>query len=234
MKIAVMQPYLFPYIGYFQLINAVDKFVFYDDVNFIKQGWINRNKILVSGKDFLFTIPLVNATSFSLIKDTRINEKLYESWKVKFLQTILQSYKKAPYFKNVYNLIDTILSEPYITISEFAIGCVRTISIYLGITTEFITSSESYKNQELDRQERLFDICKSENANSYINALGGQDLYTKEDFSQKEITLNFIKALPVEYKQFKNEFIPSLSIIDVLMFNSIEEIEAMINNYELI
>lgn len=93
MKIAIMQPYIFPYIGYFQLINAVDKFIIYDDVNYIKQGWINRNKILLNNEDYLFTFPLKNASSYKKINEIELSENLYSKWKIKFFKT-LEVYKK--------------------------------------------------------------------------------------------------------------------------------------------
>ncbi len=234
MRIAVMQPYIFPYIGYFQMVKAVDKFVFYDDVNFIKQGWINRNRILINSSDFLFTVPLHKANSFCLIKDTLVNEKFYDVWKRKFLKSVNQNYKNAPYFSDVYVLVQNVLEMKCTSISQLAIKSVITTSKYLELTTEFIISSERYENKDLERQDRLLDICKIENAMQYINALGGQELYTKESFREMGIKLNFIKTLPIYYKQFNKEFVPWLSIIDVLMFNSIEEVHDMLDKYELI
>lgn len=234
MKIAIMQPYIFPYTGYFQMISAVDKFVFYDDVNFIKQGWINRNKILVSGQDHLFTVPLSKATSFTLIKDTVVNEKLYEPWKIKFLQTLSQSYKRAPYFQPVYNLISEILNKSPGSISELAIESIQSVSKYMNLKTQFIISSQSYQNRHLERQERLFDICRQENSLHYINLAGGQELYKKEDFLAQGIRLDFIKSLPLEYKQFTNPFVPYLSIIDLLMFNNPDEVSGLLTQYEFI
>lgn len=234
MKTAIMQPYIFPYIGYFQMISAVDKFVFYDDVNFIKQGWINRNRILVSGKGHLFTVPLSKANSFTLIKDTLISEKLYEAWKIKFLQTLSQSYKRAPYFQPVYNLISEILNKSPGSISELAIESIQSVSRYMNLKTQFIISSQSYQNRHLERQERLFDICRQENSYHYINAAGGQELYKKEDFLAQGIRLDFIKSLPLEYKQFTNPFVPYLSIIDLLMFNNPDEVNGLLTQYEFI
>lgn len=228
-----MQPYIFPYIGYFQLINAVDKFVFYDDVNYIKQGWINRNKILVSNKDYLFTIPLKNASPFSLISEIYISRDLFSKWKSKFLQSLNQSYKKASNFENTINLIESVFQKEYVTISQLSIESIKTISEFIGIKTEFVISSETYQNKELGRQERLIDICRQEKANHYINAIGGQELYKKEDFLKEQIRLDFIKTLPIEYKQFNNEFVPWLSIIDVLMFNEKNKITEFLNQYTL-
>lgn len=234
MKIAVMQPYIFAYIGYFQMIKAVDKFVFYDDVSFIKQGWVNRNRILVNGKDFLFSVPQEKISSYTQIKDSLISKKNYEVWKNKFLQTLEQSYKKSPHYDLVITLIVSVLNKNFSTISELAIDSAISISKYLGLNTKFIISSEKYKNQEMERAARLIDICKQEGADEYLNAIGGMELYSKEEFEEQGIKLNFIKSQPIEYKQLKNEFVPWLSIIDVLMFNSVEEINEMLDGYNLI
>lgn len=234
MKIAIMQPYIFPYIGYFQMIKAVDKFVFYDDVNFIKQGWVNRNRILNSKTDFIFVVPIEKISSFTLINETRIKQNLYQNWIQKFLKTIQLNYGKAPYFESIFELIQTILNQNKETISDLAILSITEISKFLEIKTEFIISSEKYQNSELERQARLIDICKQENASQYINAIGGQVLYTKDAFAKEGIQLNFIKSLAIEYKQFDHEFVSWLSILDVLMFNSKEEVKKMLTQFELV
>lgn|SRR5690606_9293872 len=234
MKLAIMQPYLFPYIGYFQMIKAVDKFVFYDDVNFIKKGWINRNRILVSGKDFMFTVPLQKTSQNNLILNSYIKQEAYNEWRDKLYVTIDLNYKKAPYFDDAFRIITNVLNQNTTSISELAIESIKQVSEYLELNTLFIKSSETYNNRSLERQERLIAICKSENASHYVNAIGGQELYTKESFEKENIKLNFIKPLPIEYKQFNNDFVPWLSIIDVLMFNSKEEIKLMLNSYKLI
>ncbi len=234
MKLAIMQPYFFPYIGYFQLINAVDKFVFYDDVNFIKQGWINRNRVLMNGEDFLFIVPIENVSSFTLIKDSYIKSNIYPKWKNKFIKTLEQSYKKAPFYLQAFTIIENILNSNYKTISELAIMSVKQIAVYLNIKTEYIISSERYVNKDLEKKTRLIDICKHEKVTNYINAIGGIELYKKEDFAKEGIQLSFIKSLNIEYKQFNNVFVPWLSIIDVMMFNSAEEIIGMLDKYELV
>lgn len=234
MKLAIMQPYLFPYIGYFQMINIVDIFVFYDDVNFIKKGWVNRNRILVNKKEFTFSLPLNKISQNITIGETYINLETFESWKEKIIQTLLYNYKKAPYFSEVNELINSVFNKKHITISDLAIESIIVTSEYLGFKTTFFTSSERYENRDLERQERLIDICNKENATDYINALGGNVLYDKKSFKEKGIELSFIKTLPIEYKQFNNDFVPWLSIIDVLMFNSIEEVNRMLDKYELV
>ena len=227
-----MQPYIFPYIGYFQLINAVDKFVIYDDVNFINKGWINRNRMLNNGKDSLFSIPLKEASQNKLINEIEIN---WDSiWKSKFLKTLEQCYKKAPFYQEALSIIEQNFNIDNEPISKVIEHNLRLICEYLDIKTEIVSSSATYQNTHLKAQERILDICLQEKATQYINPIGGLELYDKDFFNAKNINLNFIKSMPIEYPQFKNEFVPWLSMIDVLMFNSKEKINEFLTNYELV
>jgi hypothetical protein len=232
MKVAIMQPYFFPYIGYFQMIKAVNAFVFYDDVNYINRGWINRNRILVNEEPSFITIPLLKASQNKLINETEIiQHKEY----LKMAKTIEMAYKKAPYFHAVFNLVNEVLNKEYKTLAEITIQSIKTCCEYLDIKTQFYIASKNFANTKgLERAERLQTICKQLNANHYINALGGQELYTKEGFAKENIQLQFIQSNPINYQQFNNEFVPWLSIIDVLMFNSKEEIKEKLNKFELI
>lgn len=234
MKLAIMQPYFMPYIGYFQLINLVDKFVFYDDVTFIKQGWINRNQILINDQAKLFSVPLSNASSHTLIKDVLISDIRYEKWKKSFLSTIMFNYKKAKNYAVVEALIERILLTPPKTISDLAIKSVIEISNYLDLDTEFDVSSKNYGNAHLSGQDRVLDICQKENVNTYINPIGGMELYSRDIFSERKIELMFISAHKTIYKQFSSDFIPFLSIIDVLMFNDKKQVLEMLNNFDLV
>jgi hypothetical protein len=234
MKLAIMQPYLFPYIGYFQLLNAVDTFVVYDDVNFIKQGWINRNSILVNGQPHLFTLPVQDASSFNKISQTQINRKIYRHWHPKFLRTIEQSYAKAPFFKNVFPIIKEILQDEDDEISPMIQKSLLLISAYLGIQTRIVPSSGIYDNRHLTGQERVIDICIKEKASDYINLIGGRELYSAAAFKERDVRLHFIKTKPIHYPQGRQEFIPWLSILDVMMFNPPEQIWLMLTEYELI
>ena len=232
MTIAIMQPYIFPYIGYFQLIKAVDKFVIYDDVNFINKGWINRNRILVGGKDHLFTIPLKDASQNKLIFEVELSES--EPWRKKLLKTIQQSYQKAPNYQTVFPIIEEIVNFDTRTINELIIHCLKRICSYLAIETEIVLTSRIYNNTDLKGPERILDICKEENAQHYINPIGGMELYDKSKFSSQDIRLNFIRSTASAYPQYKNAFVPWLSIIDILMFNDLEKINSLLKEYELI
>lgn len=232
MTIGIMQPYIFPYIGYFQLINAVDKFIVYDDVAYINKGWINRNNILVGGKASLFTLPLVNASQNRLIKDIEIDN--LPAWAKKFLRTIEQSYKKAPFYNETLEILAEVFQSEPANIAELCTKGLKTTCIYLGIETQFVDSSAVYNNHHLKAQERILDICKQENADHYINPSGGMAIYDKQLFADNKILLNFIKSKPVQYNQFKNEFVPWLSMIDILMFCSADAIQQHLKEFELV
>ena len=229
MKVAIMQPYFFPYIGYFQLINVVDVFVIYDDVNFIKQSWITRNRILLKNEEYRINLIVEGASSFK-----RINQihRIVDS--KKWLKTIEQSYKKAPYFSTVFPLIKEISLNDEKKISKFLLFSLSKIAKYLDIKTKFKLSSEIEKDNNLKGQDKVIAICKQLDTTNYINAIGGEKLYNKVDFNKNDIELNFIKTNPIIYRQNDNQFIPWLSIIDVLMFNSKDEIKDLLNQYELL
>jgi WbqC-like protein family len=227
-----MQPYIFPYIGYFQLINLVDKFVIYDDVNFINRGWINRNNILVNGSAFLFTFSLKNASQNRLIHEIDLVES--ENNKNKFLKTIELSYRKAIHFNEIFNLVQDLIKGETRNISHLAYLSLRLVADYLEIPTEFVDTSSIYKNSNLKGQHRIIDICEKMNADHYINPIGGSDIYSKELFEKAGIKLNFLKTKAINYKQYDNAFVPNLSIIDVLMFNSKEQIKEMLNSFDLV
>lgn len=232
MKLAVMQPYFLPYIGYFQLISAVDIFVVYDDVNYIKKGWINRNTILVNGNRFLFSIPLKEVSQNKIINQIDIDEN--SGWKLDLLKTIALCYRKAPFFSQVFPIIEDIIEQEEKNLAKFITYSLRKICNFLSIETTIMISSDIEKNNELKGQDKIIEICKKIPIDNYINAIGGKVIYDKGVFSKCDISLNFIKSNSIIYSQFKNEFIPWLSIIDVMMFNSVDDVRLMLNQYELL
>ena len=227
-----MQPYFFPYVGYFQLIHASDKFVFYDDVAFIKQGWINRNNILLQGKAHLFSIPVSNISSFESIAETKISYKV--DWTVKFIKTIELSYKKAPNFDEIFPMLSALVLEKPETIAELAKKSIKLVLDHVGTSVDVVNSSAKYKNENLKAQERIIDICKMENAKVYNNPIGGLSLYDRGTFNANKIELKFVKPNAMEYSQFNNTFVPYLSTIDLMMFNSASAIKTMFTTFELV
>lgn len=233
MKIAIMQPYFMPYIGYFQLINSVDKFVVYDQIQYTKKGWINRNRILDRQQDSYLSIPLQNASDYLNIVDRNLS-KTWDKDRQKLINKIKQTYQKAPHFNVVFPILEKCMFVTHSNLYEFLLNSLKIIINYLGIETKIITSSTLAVDPELKAEKRVIEICKNLNTDTYINAIGGQKLYGKTEFDKNEIKLCFLETQPISYTQFDNEFVPSLSIIDVMMFNSVEEIKKMLNNYKLI
>lgn len=233
MKIGVMQPYLFPYIGYFQLINAVDKFVIYDDVQYIKGGWINRNRIQINNKDYLFTFN-VKRDSLSLPINQRVFTPNFSEVKEKFLLLLSHAYHKAPYFSSIQPLVKDILSFPEQNVSLFITNSLQIVCSYMNIATPFTLSSKIKKNNLLKGQERVIDINLAMRSTHYINLMGGINLYAKEKFEANKIKLNFIKMRNFEYLQFGKKFVSNLSILDVLMFNDLKLIKIILSAYDLV
>lgn len=226
MVVAIMQPYFMPYIGYFQLINASDHFVYLDDVNFIKRGWINRNYLLKDGQRELFSIPLKKLSQNKYISQIEVHN---DGWQVQLLKKIHHLYSKAPQYPQVVPLLDTIVNSKADTIADLAINSLEKTLEYLGLDKETSRSSGIALPQGLKGADRLVAICTELGADRYINAMGGMELYSPEDFSRHGIVLQFLSAdLPV-YPQFAASFEPGLSIIDVLMFNGPADIRNMLS-----
>ncbi len=224
-----MQPYLFPYLGYFQLINVADKFVLYDDVNYIKKGWINRNNIIINGQKKLLTISLASASQNKLINEIEISDNFN-----KFLKTLKLNYSKAPFFKPTMALIEKVILYENRNLSLFIKNSLEIILDYLNITSELFLSSDIKKNNALKGQHKIIAICKELNATAYINPIGGIELYNKDYFNQNNIKLYFIKTSYTTYNQFSTKFEPFLSIIDILMHNSPVRISQMMNDFILL
>jgi hypothetical protein len=235
LKTAIMQPYLFPYIGYFQLINAVDQFILYDDVAYIKNGWINRNRYLLNGEAKYFTLSIDRASSFKPINQTFILSTGSHRTKEKAVKNLAMAYAKAPYFKHIQGLIEEILLNPDDNIAVYNENAIRKVCAYLGIKTKILVSSELGKDTVLTAQDKVIDICKIMHTRIYINAIGGKSLYFHEDFNKNSMQLKFLRPHleGISYKQFGSPFVPGLSIIDVMMFNSIQEARIFLNEYSL-
>lgn len=228
-----MQPYLFPYIGYYQLMDAVDRFVVADDLRFIKQGWINRNRLLINGAAAFFTVPLKRHPADALIKDVEIDDGAGARWKTTILKTIANFYRRATSFDRVYPIVERVIGGPFTGIADMARASLREVGEYLGIDASIVESSSAYANAHLKGQDRVIDTCLAEGARDYVNAVGGRDLYSREAFLARGIRLHFVCSEPIEYPQFQTPFVPSLSVIDLLMFNTQAEARALLKRYRL-
>jgi hypothetical protein len=232
MKVGIMQPYFLPYIGYFQLIAAVDLFIVYDNIKYTKKGWINRNRMLLNGADTTFSLPLKKGSDSLDVVERELSSDFNRQ---KFLNQMRGAYIKAPQFNAVWPLLEKIVMYDNSNLFHYIHNSIIEICRYLDINTKICLSSEVLIDHDLKNQDKVIALCQANNATIYINTLGGIDLYSKEAFDGAGLQLNFIKALPFEYAQLGNEFVPWLSIIDVLMFNPLSTVRAWINeNYELI
>lgn len=231
MKLGIMQPYFLPYLGYWQLLNAVDTYVVYDDVNYIKGGWIPRNRILVHGEVQFIRLKLSQASSYKRICDTELSVDPF--WRDKLLKTIYMAYHKAPYFDDVYAVMQKIISYPEQNLANFLVNSLFEIRNYLRIDTRLIRSSQMMRNECLKGEERVIHICKQLGAKEYYNAIGGKALYNGMIFREKGIDLHFLRTNYKKYPQFKQNFVAGLSILDIMMFNPVKKIGSMLQEYTL-
>lgn len=230
--VAVMQPYFFPYIGYFQLISAVDLFIVYDNIKYTKKGWINRNRILQNGKEALISLALKNDSDFL---DVRDREMAADFKNDKLLNQIREAYRHAPYFKQAFPVVEAVMHYGDRNLFRFLYNSIVIVCEYLRIHTKIAISSAIQIDHSLKNQEKVIALCKRVDAKVYINSIGGMDLYSRDDFLAKDIELKFIKSNTFDFKQMGNEFIPWLSIIDVMMCNSVDDINAYLKSgYKLI
>ena len=256
MRLAIMQPYFMPYIGYFQAIAAVDKYILYSNLNFIKEAWMNRNRLLMrDGTIVLTTIPLKSKSSNAMIYDVEIDNG--QPWKAKFLRTVQMCYSRKPYYDEVYPLLADLLATDYCLLKDLNASTIIGIAHYLGITTQIESDNTPYlsmeqilqniesdysllpyleKTRPIRKVARVIEMCRLEGADHFLNAIGGQQLYSKDEFAQYDIRLDFVQTNPIQYRQDTKlgEFIPNLSIIDVLMNNGREGTRQLLTQYTLV
>jgi hypothetical protein len=223
-----MQPYLFPYPGYFQLIHAVDAFVVYDDVNYITRGWINRNYILERGQARRITLEVSGAS-----QNRRINEIGVGGNRHKLLRQLHHAYAKAPQFDVVFPLLEAVVMHDEPNLARFLANGLQQVCEYLDLRPAWHVSSEIAIDDALRGGDRILALCEALGATHYINLPGGRDLYAAEHFRQQGIRLSFIEPEPIEYPQFGDAFVPNLSIIDLLMFNDRQQCRKLLAGYRL-
>jgi hypothetical protein len=232
MKLGIMQPYFLPYIGYFQLIAEVDQFIVYDNIEYTKKGWINRNRMLLNGTDTRFSLPLRKASDSLDVVQREISPDFDRR---KLLNQFRGAYQRAPYFEQTFALLDPIIHNVEKNLFRYIYHSITAVCCYLDIGTKIHVSSSVAINHELKSEHRVIALCKAMNAKTYINPIGGKELYDRSQFSMHGIDLRFIKTIPFEYQQFGATFVPFLSIVDVLMFNSPSAVRDHIQrNFEMV
>ncbi len=222
-----MQPYFMPYIGYFQLIANTDLFIVYDNIKYTKRGWINRNRILRDGKDVILSLPLKTASDSLFVADRRLATDFDPH---KLLSQIKNAYRRAPFFRDIFCLLEDILLFNDHNLFQFTVNSITKICNHLSITTRIRVSSTFAIDHSLRAQDKILALCDETHAQVYVNPIGGLDLYSKLAFAERGVELRFMRSIPFEYQQFKAPFVPWLSIIDVMMFNSSETIGAILQS----
>lgn len=232
MNLAIMQPYFLPYIGYYQLIAAVDVFVVYDNIKYTKKGWINRNRMLQNGKDVMFSLPLKSGSDSLNICQRELATDFQPE---KLLNQLRGAYARAPHFQQTYDLLERIITHEEANLFRFLLHSITTVCAHLGLTTQIRISSDIAIDHALKSQDKVLALCNAQQANTYVNSIGGIDLYSKEVFQGQSLRLKFLQSKPLEYLQWGQAFVPWLSMADVMMFNSLESIQShLLPNYELI
>jgi hypothetical protein len=254
MKLAIMQPYFFPYIGYYQGISAVDKYMLYDNLAYIKYGWVNRNRVLViHGHPVNVTVPVQKKSSYSRISEIELVDS--DTWRKKILRTLVMNYRSSPFFDDVYPVIEAVICSEVKRLTELNARSIIDLCKYLGIDTEITTDTSKYFELEekladdsesiterfpqLDLRTpekkviRVIEICRAEGANVFINAIGGQGLYGKDEFARHGIELFFLRTEEHSYPQASEVFHPNLSIIDVLMNCGKDGTKELLDKYSL-
>lgn len=228
MRVAIMQPYFMPYIGYFQLIAGVDLFIVYDNIKYTKKGWINRNRFLRGGKATLFTLPLTKDSDDLDVRDRSISAGFD---KRHLLNQFADAYRRAPAFGETFPLVESIVLRDESNLFRYIHHSVTVVAGYLGIATRILPSSSLPIDHALRGKEKVLALCRHVGATTYVNAIGGRDLYSPDAFSAVGIALKFIQSRPIQYPQFNHQFVPWLSIIDVLMFNPRERVREYVERH---
>lgn len=230
--IAVMQPYLFPYLGYFQLIAAADVFVLGDDLQYIRSGWVNRNRILHHHEAKLITFPLKKDRFQLPINQRQLCDNFNEEAE-RLIRLITYCYIKAPYFAQVMPLIERLIRFPQQNIALYSEHAIREMCAYLHIVTPIMRGSDLILGKPADKQERIIRIAHTFEATTFINPEGGSVLYDRDHFARNRLLVRFFRMDPVVYRQFREPFVANLSIIDVLMFNCVEQVQQLLTCYSL-
>lgn len=226
-----MQPYFLPYLGYWQLLAAVDQFVVYDNIEYTKKGWINRNRFLRNGADAPFTLPLKKGSDFLHVRERSLADDFKPA---ALLNPFRDAYRRAPYFDDVFPLIETIVTAAPKNLFDYLLHSLMATAAYLEIKTPIIVSSTVPIDHSLKAGEKVLAMCGALGANRYLNAIGGQALYAADAFTAAGVELKFIQTRPLTYPQLGQPFVPGLSILDVMMFNSPDAVRRLLGEYDLL
>jgi hypothetical protein len=231
MTVAIFQPYFLPYIGYWQLMAMADRFVVYDNIEYTKKGWINRNRFLQGGTAAYFTVPIKKASDFLTVAERQVAGDFDRD---KLLRALSASYRKAPQFDLVYPLLERIVRAPIDNLFAYVHHSLIEVARFLEIATPMVISSTIAIDHSLKAEQKVLALCRALGADRYVNPVGGRELYAPATFAAASIRLDFVQPRPITYLQFGGPFVANLSILDVLMFNSPSAVRAMLSEVDVI
>ena len=231
MALGIMQPYFLPYLGYWQLLAAVDQFVVYDNIQYTKKGWINRNRFLRHGAEALFTVPLKKGSDYLDVAERSLADDFDPRM---LLNPLAEAYRHAPYFQAAFPVLETVVAAAPRNLFSYLHHSITTIADYLEIRTPIVVSSTVAIDHGLAGQDKVLALCAALGTTRYINSIGGRELYSVSDFAARGIELRFLQSRPVTYAQYDHSFVPALSIVDVMMFNSKDAVRGMLGAYDLV
>lgn len=251
MKVAIMQPYFFPYLGYFQAMHAVDKYILHDQLNYIKEGFIHRNRYLTTGGDVkFFNVAVQKKSSNALIADIRVADHV--GWRGKIKEQFKQNYRRAPFFEDVFPLVEKVVDADTDLLAEINAKSIAMVKGYLGLSCDLVPNAENYLDIEDNlraiyvkgvegravvekKTMRVLMVCQRENADIFVNATGGRDLYRPDQFRAYGVDLYFVQSDLIKYPQYGMKYFqPNLSILDALFNCSPEHVVDMVGRYQLI
>lgn len=230
MTLGIFQPYFLPYIGYWQLMAMVDRFVVYDNIEYTKKGWINRNRFLQGGQPAYFTVPLKKGSDFLTVAERQVADDFDRD---KLLRTLAGSYRRAPQFDTVFPVIERIVQARLGNLFEYLHHSLVEMARFLEIETPMVVSSTIAIDHPLKAEQKVLALCKAMGADRYVNPVGGQALYSLAAFAAESVRLDFMQSRPLEYPQFGGPFVPNLSIVDVLMFNPMSTVREMLSEVDV-
>jgi len=236
MRTAIMQPYFFPYLGYFNLIHACDTFVFLDNVQHIERGFVNRNRILVQGKPHLFTVPLAAGPREAWITERALSDS-FPQFRTKFFAMLKHAYAKARNHAAVMELVADVLATETLTLAQLCQQSILATARYLGLERRFLVASEMLTAEDarqLKGADKILALARALGTTRYLNPIGGVELYHKELFAREGMELRFVKPALPAYPQPTATFVPALSILDVMMHTPKEDLAAQLSAYLLV
>ena len=226
-----MQPYFFPYLGYFQLINAVDSFIIYDNIKYVKGSWINRNRLMNNGNISYFTVPIKKASDSLNISQREVAYgREYDRFRNNFQSRLYEGYKNTNNYGDVFSIIEECLNYKSQNLFDFIYFSLKQVLKILNIKTNIIISSKLDINQDLKSHHKIIAICNYFKCSEYYNVIAGSHLYDKNIFKSNSINLNFVKMDNVHYNRGNEPFVEDLSIIDFLMHNN-QDVRNILQKY---